>query len=521
MTLKNLTLSIHTFLLLVSVNLMAQDGVLDNSFGVNGIVRTDINNLYDVFNAFAIQADGKIIVVGHTSSGSTANKESIIVRYNPNGSRDTSFGVNGIITAAYSSAFDTLNAVELQPDGKIVVGGYSGLDFVLARYTSSGQLDASFGTNGVVFTNYYSTVVGSSQDRINCIVIQSDGKILVGGFASYFNSCPLTIARYNTNGTLDSSFGVGGKTLIEFTTLQYSGNREIFDMAITPTGKIYAVGKAEKNSSATRNDQIIVRFNSNGSLDTGFGNNGSRVFDLGTESSFNEIKFQNDGKMVVVGNKNQSMTLVRLLENATPDLTFGTDGRVFPPLSSLGVNISYGKSVSIQPDGKIIISGYVYGTHGYETAIIRYLPNGTLDSTFANGGIFDYSFGSGFQDGGFSALAPNGMLIVGGNVNDNNIATDLFLYRISASALSTSDFSSSNFISYPNPVKDILYIETAVYDHVTYELYSVDGKKVETLPARNLSNGIVGLDVSFLAKGVYILKAMGGNIPKVIRIVKE
>lgn len=184
---------------LISSLLIAQDGQLDTSFGDNGNVKTDINNLYDVFNAIEIQPDGKIVVVGHTSTASTANKESIILRYNPDGSLDTSFGANGIIIAAFSPEYDTLNAVAIQNDGKIVVAGYAGLDFLIARYTANGQLDSSFGNNGVVFTDFHETIVGSTQDRVNCIAIQDDGKIFVGGYAKYFSNYPYAIIKYNAD----------------------------------------------------------------------------------------------------------------------------------------------------------------------------------------------------------------------------------------------------------------------------------------------------------------------------------
>ena len=236
---------LYLVFLFSSTFVFSQDGILDTSFGTNGIEKTDINDMSDAFSAIAVQDDGKILVVGHTSAGSTANKESIILRYNVDGGLDTSFGTNGIIIAAFSTAYDTLNALEIQNDGKIVVGGYSGIDFVLARYTSNGQLDNTFGTNGVVFTNFHEGIVSNSQDRINAIAIQDDGKIIAGGYAKFGSNYPYAIVRYNTDGTLDDSFGLGGKTIINHNYNLATGYKEMYDLTITSDGKFYAVGESE------------------------------------------------------------------------------------------------------------------------------------------------------------------------------------------------------------------------------------------------------------------------------------
>ncbi len=520
MTVKNFRATIQIFLLFASVNLIAQDGILDTSFGINGVVKTDINNLYDVFTAFTVQDDGKIIVVGNNASGSTANKESIIVRYNENGSLDTSFGTNGIIVAAFSTAYDTLNAVEVQNDGKIVVGGYDGLDFILARYTTSGQLDPSFGTNGIVRTNYYTSVLGGSQDRINCIAIQDNGKILAGGYSQYYGSYFYAIVRYNTNGTLDNSFGVNGK--VDY-TFNPSGAKEIFDMIVTPTGKIYAVGEAITSSSTSFTSQAIVRINSNGSIDSGFGTNGVRTFSFtNVDGRFKDIKLQDDGKLVIVGNRSVQFTLVRLSENGALDTTFSDDGRITPSLSILGAAASFARSVLIQSDGKIIISGNTTGTAGDQSVVIRYLPNGDLDTTFSDDGLFSFLVGDEYQGGSFSVFQPNGMLVVGGEYNDTSIAnTDLYLFRITASTLSTSEFSGSNVIVYPNPVNDKLYIHANAGDRATFQLFSIDGKEVKTDPVLNLSDDLIQIDVSDLAKGVYLLRCEENNTRIIKKIIIE
>ena len=471
-----------------------------------------------------IQPDGKIIVVGHTSSGSTANKESIIIRYNADGSLDTTFGTDGIIIAAFSTQYDTLNAVEVQADGSIVVGGYTQNDFLLARFTPNGQPDSSFGTNGVVLTNYYMSIVSSSEDGINCIAIQDDGKILVGGFANYFSSSPYAIARYNTDGTLDNTFGTDGKTLLNHNFNLSSGEKEIFDIIITAEGQFYAVGKAEQSHNSAYFDQMIAKFNSDGSLDTSFAVNGVRHFSLNFDSLFKEIKFQDDGKMVIVGNRGVAMTIVRLTENGILDPSFNEDGRHTPAFPSLGGVAGFAESVSIQPDGKILMSGTVNGDGSEPTSVVvRYLPNGEFDPTFSDDGIFNIYIVDAYQGGGWSDFQPNGMLVVGGDFyNGPVLTTDLYLYRITAATLSTDGFSGADFVSYPNPVTNMLYVQSGGQgSDATYKLYSIDGKEVKIDPVYNLAEDLVKIDVAHLTRGIYLLSAEEKNTRTITKVIKE
>jgi uncharacterized delta-60 repeat protein len=509
-------------LFLISQQLNAQDGQLDISFGDNGLVRTDVNNLFDVFKAIEVQPDGKIVVVGHTSTASTANKESLIVRYNPDGSLDTSFGANGFIIAGFTTGFDTLNAVALQSDGKIVVGGYAGLDFVLARYMPNGQQDFSFGNNGIVFTNFHETIVGSTQDRINCIAIQDDGKIFVGGYAKYFSNYPYAIIKYNADGTVDESFGINGRTLVNHDFGIATGYNEINDILLTEDGKIYAVGEQGEFSSASYNNQTITRFNSDGSIDEDFAINGKRYFDLNRNSLFIDIEEQEDGKLVILGNDGVTVTLVRLNENAEPDSAFSENGRVTPTLSSLGATASFAKSVSIQQDGKIMISCNANGTDGAQSVVLRYLQNGVLDSNFSNSGIFNYLVGDGYQGGSFSALQSNN-LIVGGDYNDSSTTTtDLYLFRISSPSLSTDNFLDSKIEIFPNPVFDNLYITTnGLANDLKFRLYSINGKEIKINSTSFPSDNLIEMNVSHLARGTYLMVIDTNALNTVKKIIKN
>lgn len=512
----NLKAILYIFLFLASPYLLAQDGILDPSFGNNGIVKTDYNNLYESFTGMTVQNDGKIIVVGHSEVGTTASREAIVIRYNENGSLDTTFGINGIATTP--PVYDQLNVVKVQSDGKIVAAGFTNnQDFLIIRYTSNGQLDPSFGTNGIVITDFYKDIVGSSQDRINCIAIQNDGKILVGGIAKYFSNYPYGIARYNTDGTLDNTFGLGGKTLLNHNFLLATGYKEIYDMVVTPSGKIYAVGETGDSSASSYNDQTIVRFNSDGSIDQTFGINGARSFNRNVKSSFKAIKIQNDGKMVLIGNASVSLNVTRLTETGVLDTTFSSDGRDTPPI---GASASFGASVLIQPDGKIIISGDMFGTlNYYQPVVVRYLPNGTRDITFGSDGIAKILVSNSFQDGGYSVFQPNGKLVVGGAFsNDSTTKMDMYLFRLTTGTLlSTKDLPNSKFISYPNPAEHFITIRNSQNESFVYQIFDLSGKLIKTGKSKTNEK----IDIQNLKKGNYILQLESENGQKqTLKLIK-
>jgi uncharacterized delta-60 repeat protein len=196
------------------------DGSLDSSFGTGGTVTTALGGPSAFGNSLALQPDGKIVVGGVTQTAGALQDRFALVRYNPDGSLDPTFGDGGIVATAVSEhAF--VYALALQPDGKIVAAGAEcdascgQLDFALARYDSDGSLDTSFGTAGIVTTAF------AASSGASAIALQPDSKIVVAGFSGLEKSCAcgsiFALARYMTNGSLDSSFGTGGKVTTSFT----------------------------------------------------------------------------------------------------------------------------------------------------------------------------------------------------------------------------------------------------------------------------------------------------------------
>ena len=237
------------------------DGSLDSSFGSGGVVSTSVGTSSAAIPAApTFQADGKIVAAGYATDSSN-NQRFAVVRYNSDGSLDTSFGNHGQVMLNFGGSYDYAQAVTVQSDGKILVVGYGyngGTLAELARLNTDGSLDSSFGTSGMATTNFGN----NSGSLFYAVTVQSDGKIL----AAAQNGSQLALARYSSNGTLDSSFGSGGVVITSLAGSSYPRS-----VAVQSDGKI-VVGAQYYTSSAFFE---VVRFNSDGSLDTSFGSGGS------------------------------------------------------------------------------------------------------------------------------------------------------------------------------------------------------------------------------------------------------
>ena len=265
------------------------DGTLDATFGVKGKVMTDFTPGTDFAEGVAIQADGKIVVVGEAGPGKFA-----LARYNSDGTLDASFGLNGKVMTDFTAKYESATGVAIQADGKIVLVGIAGqTKFALARYNSDGTLDASFGLNGKVMTDFT-----SGSDFAKGVAIQADGKIVAAGTAgSGPDKHPVfALARYNSDGTLDASFGVNGKVMTDFTPRGDGAN----GVAIQADGKIVAAGSSR--SASPNPSFALARYNSNGTLDASFGVNGKVMTDFTPRGDgANGVAIQADGRIVVAG----------------------------------------------------------------------------------------------------------------------------------------------------------------------------------------------------------------------------
>ena len=331
---KIFTLAIIIFLLSLPLSKRAQAiaGDLDPSFGDGGKVITDFSGNSDFGNAMDIQPDGKIVVAGNSiGDNSFAASDFALARYNPNGSLDTSFGVGGKVITDFGED-EIPNSIAVQPDGKIVAAGVitgkgaASIDFLIVRYNPDGSLDTTFGEAGRVRTDF-----SSSRDTLIAAALQSDGKIVAVGVTSsdFSTTSPdYALARYNSDGSLDTTFDKDGKVTTD------SGNQSLdsaMAVAIDSNGKIVVAGESSNSNGTLAIDFSLARYNSDGSLDATFGTGGKVTTDFGTpQDRANDVSIQPDGKIIAAGNTREDLpiganfALARYLTNGALDPSFGS-----------------------------------------------------------------------------------------------------------------------------------------------------------------------------------------------------
>jgi uncharacterized delta-60 repeat protein len=304
------------------------NGTLDATFGTNGVITTPLGS-GTLEQRIVLQPDGKFVVASQTYN------EVAVVRYNPNGTLDATFGTSGITRTSVENSFNpVVGEILVQTDGKLLVAGEarfgSNTNIFVLRYNPNGTLDNTFGANGIVQTD-----IDNQYNPVGGMALQPDGKIIVNGsnFTSYNPISPLSssIVRYNANGTLDNTFGTNGIVRITEPPSQNYPAGIAFALAVQQNGKILTAG--ERNGTFA-----ISRYNSNGTIDTSFGTNGVVITPIGDiPGGIFSIALQTDGKIVAVGFTHRAglldVGLVRYLGDAvitTPRRTlfdFDGDGR--------------------------------------------------------------------------------------------------------------------------------------------------------------------------------------------------
>jgi uncharacterized delta-60 repeat protein len=407
------------------------DGSLDPAFDGDGKVMTSLE-MDDETRSVVIQpADNKIVVAGYTANPGATQIKFGFARYNTNGSLDTSFDTDGKASISIGGSNDIAYAVALQSDGKIVAAGYTengtNDDFAVARLNANGSPDGTFGNR--VFTNF-----GSDNAQANSTAIQSDGKIVVAGFNYNGSNRDFAVSRYNADGTLDFTFGNYGKV----TTAVGGGIDDAQAVAIQTDGKILVAGYS---NAAAHNNFAVVRYNTNGTPDNTFGVGGKMVTEVGTADSVAyAMAIQSDGKIVLAGTATQGgdydFAVVRYNTNGTLDNTFEGDGRVFTPV---GTSNDTAYAVAIQTDGKIVAAGEAYnGGANRDFALARYNANGSLDTNFDNDGKSMVEMGSLNDTAKSLTIQSNGRIIVGGYGFFTN--WDFELARFNADGILDTDF---------------------------------------------------------------------------------
>lgn len=353
------------------------NGTIDTSFGDNGLAATPIAQGGFSKDVLLLD-DGKIIQAGHVFSGGSYH--AAVVCYLPSGELDTSFGTNGI---AHANPMNNCESVDIQSNGKIILGGFINDNFGLCRMNADGSVDTGFGTNGYVMTLINDLYGVASISYISEILIQADDKIIATGFLYSSNSYnDIVIARYQANGALDTGFGTQG-----IVVSNPSGSSDFgTSLALQPDGKII-VGAHQEESlipGVPEYDATIIRLNIDGSFDSSFGDNGFVKVDVNEEAGYvSSVAVQENGKIVFVGahvlysSSKFDMYFGRLNSDGSLDDSFGEGGIRHYAISE---EEDAPQSVEILPDGKILFSGYAYNSNGnYGFMIGRLLGDSSAD----------------------------------------------------------------------------------------------------------------------------------------------
>ena len=423
----------------------ATPGDLDFTFNNGGTLTKDLAGGNDFGAAVVIQPDGNIIIAGTGSSGSTPDFS--LVRFTTNGTLDTTFNTGGTTQGIQSNNLYPVGicpcgaqALALQSDGKLLAAGYAGsgtdLDFVVARYNTDGTLDTdTFNILGNQ-PGVNMTAIGSGTNEAEALALQADGSVVVAGFSDNGTNSDFAMTRYNKDGILDVlQFGTSG-----IVTTDVSGaDDKAFAAAIQPDGKILLAGYATNADT----DFAVARYNSNGTLDTTFGSGGMVTTDFGAGNDVAQgIVVQMDGKIVVAGSAGDgaggNFALARYNTKGTLDTAFGTDGTVTTDFSG-GADKAY--AVAIQPDGKIVVAGYATSGGLSHFAIARYDSDGSLDTAFNPGGSKRgtrvTAIGASNSTAKALALQPDGALVLAGyayNTTNNNIDFAAARYAVADAA---------------------------------------------------------------------------------------
>lgn len=498
-------------LLTGSLFLQAQSGDLDATFNGNGVAignYTEDNNSAD---AMVVQADGKIVVAGGT--GYASNIEIGVSRLNTDGTVDTTFGTDGVtlINSGWIKSF--VYDMDVQPDGKIVLAGYrwnneTG-DFLMVRLNEDGSLDDSFGTNGIAIIDNGETEVAES------FTILPDGKFIISGYV--FDN--FSMIRINHDGTVDTTFGNNGWVITEFgDSSSYS-----FVTTVNADGRIVLGGMLLGFDNKYK--YAAAAYNSDGSLDTSFGTDGKVILNVGNDNDFGIRLIQlEDGKILFGGHSyygtnplRYELAVARLNSDGSMDTSYGNNGVFKSRFVTNGE--SYLADMVLQADGKLVLTGPANESGTYTFGITRATADGQLDTTFGDAGkvitYIDLNNSESFN----ISLQTDGKILVSGDTYPAGNTAQFFIARyLNDVQMAVQDLNNSTFSLYPNPATSQINLAwTNSNKEYQVEIFNLLGQKVMTSKALNNAS----IDVSSLAVGTYFVRLSNEGKATTLRFIKK
>jgi uncharacterized delta-60 repeat protein len=400
-------------------------GDLDSLFAGGKVVKDLLGN-DDYGFAVAVQADGKVLVGGR--AGAAVGGDFGLIRLNADGTPDSTLGNAGVVTLDMGSSFDSAYAILVQSDGKIILGGETSRsgtssDFALARFNANGTLDTTFGTSGKVVTDF-----ATKNDQLAALALTSDGHIVAAGWATVSGLPQIAVAEYNASGQLESAFGTGGKTYAALPN-GYSRGQAV---AILGDGSVVVAGGA---SSFTTGEThfAAVKFSATGALDSTFGASGFAVASVGgDDETAHAVLVQTDGKLVLAGESYDSNTggadfaVTRLSAVGAVDSSFGSSGVVRTDFAG---DFDQATSAVLQSNGHIVVAGLVTVNGDMHFGVECLNTDGTLDTSFGGTGMVTIAFRCS-DAGNAIALDAQGRIVVAGYSMDNAGAYDFAVARL-------------------------------------------------------------------------------------------
>jgi uncharacterized delta-60 repeat protein len=398
----------------------AAAGNLDPGFGSGGIVTTSYNGPYPT--AAALQPDGRILVIAGFDNDPAATEAFGVLRYQGNGTPDGTFGAAGRTTATFTNFINSPNDLALQRDGKIVVAGPAESadgtvsEFAVARFNADGTLDKSFGTGGKVTTNFVGVKAGGVSNPADSVLIQADGKILVGGMASgCARRCPAqsALARYNADGSLDTTFGSGGTA------------------AVTAIGGITALAEDANGRIFALNGALTAEFSAAGALQSQVTPSPITIASSRGTSSV----FQTDGRYLAMSGgagfsrHDGDAKVVRYLPTGAVDPSFTNPAFDFSAENTVASDAV--QALAVQPNGQVIAAGLHSASGGAAFTVARLNSSGSLDPAFGTGGTLTANLPGGGQ-ASVVLIQPDGKILVIGQGFIPGGGVNLILARYSA-----------------------------------------------------------------------------------------
>lgn len=421
---------------------LAASGVLDTTFSQDGLVTSFVipsaPDRWDIADRVAIQPDGKIVAAGWTRDPNSSDQNFALIRYNKNGSLDTTFSGDGRVTTNLGGV-DYVYGLAVQSwNGKIVVAGRKCdkpvenppyvCNLALARYNKNGSLDTSFSGDGKIVVNF-----GSHNGSVGGIVLQPDHKIVVAGYMWNGNDYDFAVYRLRENGSLDPAFGAKGQARVPFETER---NDYADALALQSDGKIVVSGHSG-DSNSSNNDFALARLNPNGTRDTSFSGDGRVTTNFGGNDYSYGLDGHQDGRIVLVGQKIDAngahfIAIARYKPNGALDTTFnGTGKKLFRVGPAPGTWHSWAADVIVQPNNQIVV---LANTEDFisivDIVVIRLNNNGGFDKSFGANGKMFIDFGGGDYGYDLAKQPVDGRYVLAGDTSNGIGGVDFALARV-------------------------------------------------------------------------------------------